>query len=87
MPHVELPRLLAPAVGDRLRIDVAGTTVGAVVAELLDENPRLRVHLFDEERRLREHVLCFVDGTATRLEDDDTPVIEEVRFVQAVSGG
>ena len=87
MPHVKLPRLLAPAVGDRLSVEVGGATVGEVIAGLLVECPQLEVHLFDESGRLRQHVLCFVDGAATRLDDPDAPVGSEIRFVQAVSGG
>ena len=87
MPAVSLPRLLEPAAGDRLELAVAGDTVGTAVSALLSEIPTLRVHLFDEESRLRPHVLCFVDGVSSRLDQPDQPVREELRFVQAVSGG
>ncbi len=87
MPEITLPRLLEPAVGDRLTLTVSGDTVGASIAALLEEVPALRVHLFDEGGKLRPHVLCFVDGVASRLDRPDQPVAEEMRFVQAVSGG
>lgn len=87
MPVVVLPRLLRPVVGPETRLDVAGTTVGEVVDGLLARHPGLRPHLFDETGRLRPHVLCFVDGRASRLEDPSAPAGSEVRFLQAVSGG
>lgn len=84
---VSLPRLLEPAVGRRTRIEVEADTVGQAIGSLLRELPALRVHLFNEEGELRPHVLCFVDGSASRLQHPDQPVSEELSFLQAVSGG
>lgn len=87
MPVVHLPRLLAAAMGDTLKVETGGATLGQVLDDLLSVAPQLRVHLFDEWGDLRPHVSCFVDGTATRLTDRSMTVTHEVRFVQAVSGG
>lgn len=87
MPTVRLPGLLDPATGGRRVVEVAGDDVGSVIAALTSEIPQLEVHLFDHSGRLRPHVLCFVDGESTRLADRSAPVISEVRFLQAVSGG
>lgn len=89
MPRVALPRLLDPATGGRRDLEVSGGTVGAVVDGLLEEIPQLEIHLFDHQGRLRPHVLCFIDGEPTRLEDRtvEVPDAAEVRFLQAVSGG
>ncbi len=86
---VSLPRLLAPVVGDERHVSVPGESIGAVIDGLLDRHPGLRVHLFDEVSNLRPHVLCFIDGTATRLEDRSLPIspTADVTFLQAVSGG
>jgi sulfur-carrier protein len=87
--RVLLPRLLAPVVGDRLAFDVEGATVGEMLDAMFELEPGLRVHLLDDAGALRPHVLCFVDGVATRLEDHLAPVPagSEVVFLQAVSGG
>lgn len=89
MATVHLPRLLDPATGGRRTVEVRGATIGEVVASLLVEMPGLESHLFDGRRVLRPHVLCFVDGDATRLEDPsrDIDPQTEIRFLQAVSGG
>lgn len=86
MAMVRLSRVLAPIVGDRLRVEVEGSTLGEVVDALLAEIPAVGVHLFDGEGVLRQHVLCFVDGESTRLEDRAIPA-REVEFLHAVSGG
>jgi molybdopterin converting factor small subunit len=86
---VSLPRLLEPAVGAVRKVEVEGDTWGEAIAALLDRHPTLRVHLFDEESRLRPHVMCFVNGQQTRLEDRAVALDEgaEITFLQAVSGG
>jgi len=86
---VLLPRLLEPAVGPIRRVDVDGDTWGDAIAALLESHPTLRVHLFDEQSRLRPHVMCFVDGHQTRLEDRSPALVDgtEITFLQAVSGG
>jgi molybdopterin converting factor small subunit len=86
MAQVRLSRVLAPVVGDRLTLEVPGSTVGEVVAALLDELPQLRVHLFDQTGALRPHVLCVVDDEAVRMEDPDMAAAT-VEFLHAVSGG
>ena len=86
---VSLPRLLEPAVGAVRKVEVQGDTWDEAIASLLQRHPTLRVHLFDEESRLRPHVMCFVNGQQTRLEDRSPALAEgsEITFLQAVSGG
>jgi hypothetical protein len=86
---VRLPRLLEPAVGPVRTIHLEAAGLAESIDQLLDRHPSLRVHLFDEAGELRPHVLCFVDGAATRLEDRDQQFTQpvEITFLQAVSGG
>lgn len=86
---ITLPRLLEPAVGPTRRIELEAESVGEAMSRLLERHPTLRVHLFDERGDLRQHVLCFVGGSQTRLVDRSTPITEatEITFLQAVSGG
>lgn len=87
--NVSLPRLLEPAVGAVRRVDIEGTTVDEAIKALLELHPTLAVHLFDETGALRPHVLCFVNGGQTRLEDRGNMLEDgaEITFLQAVSGG
>jgi molybdopterin converting factor small subunit len=76
-------------------IDAPSRTVaGATVREALDavfaESPRLRSYIVDDQGRLRQHVVIFVNGAQVadrlRLSDplhDDT----EIYVMQALSGG
>jgi molybdopterin converting factor small subunit len=86
---VALPRLLEPAVGPTRRVELEAESVGEAIRLLLERHPTLRVHLFDEQGQLRQHVLCFVAGSQTRLVDRSTPIAEptQITFLQAVSGG
>lgn len=86
---VILPRLLEPAVGQVRRVDVEGETLKEALDSLLASHPTLRVHLFDEKGDLRQHVVCFINGRQTRLEDRALDLTEgtEITFLQAVSGG
>ncbi|MGQ0849041.1 MAG: MoaD/ThiS family protein [Actinomycetota bacterium] len=86
---ISLPRLLEPAVGPIRQIDVEASTVDEAIGSLLEAHPTLRVHLFDEQGQLRQHVLCFVGGSQTRLEDRHAVLSgpTEMTFLQAVSGG
>lgn len=89
MATVVLPRLLDPATGGRRSLEIDGQNIRAVITRLLEEIPQVEVHLFDRTGALRPHVMCFVDGEITRLEDRSEAVDErtQIRFVQAVSGG
>ncbi len=77
--HVECPPAEAP-----------GATVRVVLDGVFATNPRLRGYVLDDQGRLRQHVVVFVDGQQVRdrvgLAD---PVREggEVAVMQALSGG
>ena len=86
---VSLPRLLEPAVGSTRRVELDADSLGEAIDHLLERHPTLRVHLFDEQGSLRQHVLCFVGGSQTRLTDRNLEISAptEITFLQAVSGG
>ena len=87
---VALPSLLEAATGGVRELSVSGGCLREVFADLVEREPRLKPHLFDETGGLRRHVLCFHNGTNTRwLADWDAPVSagDTILFAQAVSGG
>ena len=63
---VSLPSLLDPVTGGVRELAVRGDCLREVFADLLEREPRLRPHLFNEAGELRRHVLCFHNGTNTR---------------------
>ncbi len=77
--HVECPPAEAP-----------GATVRAVLDRAFATNPRLRGYVLDEQGRLRQHVVVFVDGQQVRDRvglGDPVPDDGEVAVMQALSGG
>jgi len=66
--------------------EVAGQTVGAVLDTVFHDNPRLRGYVLDDQGRLRQHVVVFVDGNRADL-NDAVDQSSEVFILQALSGG
>ncbi|MGH8905055.1 MAG: MoaD/ThiS family protein [Egibacteraceae bacterium] len=85
---VRLPQVLEPAVGAVRQVTVSGVTVQEALADLCAQHPTLRIRLFDEDGRLRRHVLCVHNGRATRLREPE-PLADgdELAILPAVSGG
>ena len=63
---VSLPSLLEPVTGGVRELVARGECLREVFADLIEREPRLRRHLFNEAGELRRHVLCFHNGTNTR---------------------
>jgi sulfur-carrier protein len=90
MATVHLPSALAGHSGGRRRLEVAGTTVGKVLAALGQAHPGVGQRVLDEQGTLRRHVNVFVNGESIRyLDGVETAVgdADEVWILPAVSGG
>jgi hypothetical protein len=71
-------------------VQAEGDTVGAVLANLFADHPRLGTYVLDDQGRLRKHVAVFVEGG--RLANGqalDHPIAPdgEIHVMQALSGG
>jgi hypothetical protein len=68
--------------------EVQGSTVGEALQAVFLRNPRLRSYVIDEQGRLREHIVVFVNGTMIedrqRLTDPIEPA-SELYIMQAIS--
>ncbi|HEX6868521.1 MAG TPA: MoaD/ThiS family protein [Candidatus Limnocylindrales bacterium] len=87
MATVYLPsslRALFPGVAKRN--EVAGTTVGELIAGLDADVPGVRDRLVDAGPRLRQHINVFVDGQPADLATAVGPA-SVVHVIPAVSGG
>lgn len=93
MPRVRirLPSLLSSITTAPRELVVEATTVRGAIDALFSAYPALRFHLVAEDGRFRPHVLCYVNSTDTRwIADLAAHAVnegDELRFVQAVSGG
>lgn len=90
MATVRIPTQLRSLTGDRAEVEVAGVTVGEVLAALDAAHPGFGERLFDDRGALRRFVNVFVDDEDLRfLEGLATPLTDRsvVSIVPAVAGG
>ena len=62
MPTVHLPAALSGHAAGQRRVEVAGTTVGKVLAALGQAHPGVGHRVLDDRGVLRRHVNVFVNG-------------------------
>lgn len=71
-------------------VEAEGTTLRAVLDDVLRDNARLRGYVLDEQGALRKHVTVFINGSMLKdrlgLTDAVAPA-DEVYVLQALSGG
>ncbi len=87
---IRIPSLLASLVRGESAFSVEASTIREALDEALRRHPELRLHLFDESGRFRQHVLCFHNQTDTRWLPDLGAAAadgDEITILQAVSGG
>jgi sulfur-carrier protein len=88
--EVNVPTILRHCTGGRSSVAIEATTLAEALRNLCATYPQLRVHLYDEEERLRQHVVIFYNMESTRwLESLDVPLKagDRLDILQAVSGG
>jgi sulfur-carrier protein len=89
MAVVRIPTVLRPHTGGEARVEVAGATVGEILAALVAGNPALEERLL-EDGRVRGYVNVFVDDEDIRYLDGESTVVPagvEVSIMPAVAGG
>jgi molybdopterin converting factor small subunit len=90
---VRVPRLLAPALGERHELQLptpADATVRGVLDVLAAGHPTFDRRMRDDTGALRRHVNVYVDGEDVRRLDGlatATPAGSEVQVIQSVAGG
>jgi adenylyltransferase/sulfurtransferase len=87
---VFIPTPLRPFTDEQATVQVAGTTVGEVLQNLVTVHADLKNHLFTPEGKLRSFVNVYVNDEDIRyLSKDQTPVADKdtVSIVPSVAGG
>ena len=77
--HVDCPTREAP-----------GSTLRAVLDDYFRDNERARGYVLDEQGRVRQHMVVFIDGEMVRDRDTLSDAVGPQSFVdviQALSGG
>jgi molybdopterin synthase sulfur carrier subunit len=70
--------------------EIAGATLRVVLDEYFRENAKARGYVLDEQGRIRQHMVVFIDGELVRDRDtltDDVKPDSMVDVIQALSGG
>src|SRR6266851_5882824 len=87
---VLIPTALEQYVGRRSTVEVLGSTVGEVVANLAEAYPDLRRHLLAADGHLRSFVNLYVNDEDVRgLQRDATPIRESdvITIIPSIAGG
>lgn len=87
---VRLPGSLRDATGGETRIEAAGGTLAAVVADLERRYPALKGRILDERGGLQSYVNIYIGGTDARHAgggDALVPDDADVMVIPAMSGG
>jgi hypothetical protein len=89
MPTVRFTRNIQRHVECPTR-EVAGVTLREVLNEYFKANESARGYVLDDQGKLRQHMVVFIDGTQTIDRDDLSEAVRPdavVDVVQALSGG
>jgi molybdopterin converting factor small subunit len=68
-------------------VEAEGDTVGALLLDLDQRHPGIRFRMVNEQDALRPHVRIFVNGEQTKALDLVLSPEDDVRILQALSGG
>ena len=70
--------------------EIAGSTLREVLNEYFRENQRARGYVLDEQGKVRQHMIVFIDGEMVQDRDrlsDPVKPHSLVDVIQALSGG
>jgi molybdopterin converting factor small subunit len=90
MASIRIPTPLRPYTNSQAEVAITGNTVGAVLADLTQQHPSLKPHLYTEGGELRAFVNIFLNDEDVRhLQGADTPVKDSDRLmiVPSIAGG
>jgi len=87
---IRIPTPLRGFTNNQETVEVSGATVGEALQQLVEQFPRLKPHLFNEEGRLRSFVNIYLGDEDIRyLQREETPLKPgaELSIVPSVAGG
>jgi len=90
MSTVRIPPVLRAQAGGAKTLEMAGSTVGEVLAELVAAHRELRAQLFTDEGKLSRFVNVYVDGQDVRYTGELATAVgerDEVVILPAMAGG
>ncbi len=90
MASIKIPTPLRAYTGGTVKVEVNGETVGAAMADLVNQHPDLKQHLYDEQDNLRNFVNVFLGEEDVRfLDGQDTEIDADaaLRIIPSIAGG
>src|ERR671922_1164734 len=88
--RILIPTPLRPYTDKKDAVDVAGATVGELLADLTRKHSGLKAHLYNDQGKLRSFVNVYVNDEDIRyLQKEQTPVAagDTVSIIPSVAGG
>ena len=85
--RVRIPTPLRSYTGGEANVTAAGATVGEVLADLDRQFPGLAFRVVDEQGRMRQHMVVWLEGERCRDLTATVDPTHEVVLMQALSGG
>lgn len=89
MASVRIPPILRPEAGGNRQLEIAGSSVRAVLEQLVTDYPALRSRIFDGEQ-LPQFLNVFLDGADVRLSEGLETAVSDgstLILLPAVAGG
>ena len=90
MPKLFIPTALRQYAGNNEALNLSGETVKDVLANLTEQYPDLKKHLFSEAGKLRSFVNVYVNDEDIRyVQQENTSVKEsdEISIIPSIAGG
>jgi adenylyltransferase/sulfurtransferase len=90
MPKIHIPTPLRQYAGKQPAVEVAGSTVGEALSDLVGQHPELRRHLYNEEGKLRAFVNVYLNDEDVRYLQKEATGLKEsdsISIVPSIAGG
>ena len=90
MAKIHIPTPLRQYAGKQAAVEVKGGSVADALADLVNQHPDLRRHLYTDEGKLRAFVNVYLNDEDVRyLQKEATPVQESdtISIVPSIAGG
>jgi len=84
---VRIPTPLRSYTGNQANVEASGTTVGELLDDLDRQFPGIAFRVVDEQGRMRQHMVVWLDGERCRDLSTSVEGQDELVLMQALSGG
>jgi molybdopterin synthase sulfur carrier subunit len=84
---VRIPTPLRSYTGNQANVEASGSTVGELLEDLDRQFPGIAFRVVDEQGRMRQHMVVWLDGERCRDLSASVEGQDELVLMQALSGG